>query len=135
MEQRCPQRVEIASLVRRLSFCQERFRSRVRHRPNERPRLRQRVPLQPPCDAEVQHLDVAIGRDAQVFWLDIAVDQRLVVRLVQRERNLSSQLQRLGSGQRTLGEHLLDGHALHQLHDEEVRTPLLPVVEQSCRER
>ena len=72
-------------------------------------------------EAEVQHLHAAVRRHLDVGGLQIAVDDALVVRGLQRLGDLERKRQRFGDGQRaseqTVGERL----ALHQLQHQHAR--------------
>ena len=70
------------------------------------------------CQAEVEHLHVAVGAHHHVVGLDVAMDDLLRVCHGQRLGHLAREVARLVDGG-ALANHLAQRAALHQLHDDE----------------
>ena len=70
--------------------------------------------------AEVQHLDRAVGRDLDVGRLQIAMDDAVLVRRFERLGNLPRDRQRFVDGQRAARDPVGERVALDQLQDERV---------------
>ena len=66
--------------------------------------------------AEVEHLHLAVGRDLDVRGLEVAVDDALVVRGLERLGNLLRDAQRLDERDRPAAQAIREVFALHQLH-------------------
>jgi hypothetical protein len=81
---------------------------------------------------EVEHLDGAVGRDLDVRRLQIAVDDALVVRGLERVRDLERQPERLWNRQRARHQPLRERRALDELEDE-ARTPSVSSYHRSRR--
>ncbi len=89
----------------------------VSRRSQRSARRRQRGRVQVLGDPEIGQLDLAVGRDHQVRRLQIAVDDAMLVGVVQRVADLDSQLDHLAPGQvPAILEHFLQGLALDVLH-------------------
>ena len=69
---------------------------------------------------EVEHLDPTLRRHGDVVGLQVAVDDALLVRLVQRLGDLRRDRDRLGDGNRSFLNPLAQRHAAHELHHQEV---------------
>ncbi len=68
-------------------------------------------------DAEVGELAAARGRDHHIGRLDVAVDDAVLLRVVERVGHLRGDLRRRGErGARQLAQHLLQRASLEQLH-------------------
>ena len=70
-------------------------------------------------DAEVEHLDVAVGPQHQVVGLDVAMHDRRGVGRGQRRRGLDADVEDLAKRQRSALETLTNGFALDEFRDEE----------------
>ena len=78
--------------------------------------------LRLPClgEAEVEHLDGAVGPDPDVGGLEVAVDDAGLVGGLEGLGDLTRDGYGLVDRDRPAGDHLVKPLALHQLHDEEV---------------
>jgi hypothetical protein len=79
---------------------------------------------------EVEHFDRSVSGDLDVARLQIAVDDSLVVRGLERRRDLSRQAQRFVERQprgrtRALGEHLGKRLAFDQFHHQIIRSDVV----------
>ena len=83
-------------------------------------------------EAEVEHLDLSVGRQLHVRRLEVAVDDALLVRLFERLGDLPGDDDGLVRRQRPALQPLGEVLALRQLHDQDVR--LRPVVERHALE-
>ena len=73
-------------------------------------------------NAEIRHLDHVVVRDHDVLRLDVAVDDAVRVRVLERFCNLRGIAQRLLRAEHAaLREALLERHALDELHDDILR--------------
>jgi hypothetical protein len=68
--------------------------------------------------AEVQDLDRLLGRDLDVGRLEVAMDDALLVRRLERRADLDAQPKRLVGGQRADSQAVGQAVALDQLQDE-----------------
>jgi hypothetical protein len=68
--------------------------------------------------AEVQDLDRLLGRDLDVGRLEVAMDDALLVRRLERRADLDAQPKRLVGGQRADGQAVGQAVALDQFQDE-----------------
>ncbi len=75
--------------------------------------------------AEVEHLDLAVGRDLDVRGLEVAVDDALLVRFPERLGDLPRKGERLVDGNRSALQPLGQVLARDELHRQEVRLPSL----------
>src|SRR6185503_13480286 len=70
------------------------------------------------CETEVEHFDRAVGRDLDVCWLEVSMNDALVMCSFERLGNLSSDVNHFiyqeGTGCDPVGE----GWAFHQLENE-----------------
>ena len=71
-------------------------------------------------EAEVQELDAPVGRDFDVGGLEVAVDDPLLVRRLERLGDLLRVGERFFEGERAGSEVLREVFALDELHDEKV---------------
>ena len=69
-------------------------------------------------DAEVEQLDPAFAIDQQVRGLEVAVDDQVAMRMADRVQHLHEQLHALAQVQPARVAPLVDGRAIHVLHDE-----------------
>ena len=73
------------------------------------------------CQSEIEDLHSAFGRDLDVRWLEVTVNDPLAVRCLQRLGNLARIIERLLNWQRTDSlDPLRQGFAFHQLKHEAV---------------
>jgi hypothetical protein len=70
------------------------------------------------CEAEVEHLDLALGRQLHVGGLQISVDDSFLVRRLERVRDLSGDAERLAHGNRSRHEAVVESRAFNELEDE-----------------
>ena len=70
--------------------------------------------------AKIRHLHAAPAIQQNVLRLDVAVDDALVVRKLERVANLRHDGQRLARGNAAAREQLPQVHAVHEFHEEEV---------------
>jgi hypothetical protein len=68
------------------------------------------------ADAEVEQLDVAVRQDHHVGRLQVAVDQRAFVHQLEGRRHLQADAQPFLIGERPLGDQLVEGPPLEELH-------------------
>ena len=71
-------------------------------------------------EAEVEHLDLAVGRELHVRGLEVAVDDALLVRGLERLGDLARDRDRFVDGDRPALEPLCQVLALDQLHREQM---------------
>ena len=98
-------------------------RERAEHRPGLRVE-RRRGALAHARDAEVEHLEPAVGHDEQVVGLDVAVDDPLCVRRREHVEELVGEAQEIGQRHGALLGARREALALEQLHHEERRAVL-----------
>ncbi len=72
--------------------------------------------------SKVRHLHAAAAVQQDVLRLDVAVDDALVVRELERIANLGHNGQRLARAYATAGEQLSQVHPVHEFHDEEIQS-------------
>ena len=72
-------------------------------------------------EAEVEHFDLAVGRELDVGGLEVAVDDALLVRFLERRGDLRRDLARLGDGDRAALQALGEVLALDELQREQLR--------------
>ena len=83
-----------------------------------------------PGDAEVRHLDDALGVDDDVVRLDVAVDDAVAVRVAQRREDLARVRDRdRNRAEAARADQLLQRASLDVLHDDVVRAVVLAAVE------
>ena len=76
-------------------------------------------------ETEVEDLDAAVDGDEDVLWLQVTMDDALLVRGGQAMRDLNGVLDRLASGQRAGIETLTQRGAFEQLRDDVGRALML----------
>jgi hypothetical protein len=82
-----------------------------------------------PSDAKVGDFHLPVGADEDVLWLDVAVDQPLLVGEVQRGEDLDGDVHGPGDAQGgTFPDQRLEVRALDVLHHDVVRWPVGPDV-------
>jgi hypothetical protein len=102
----------------------------IRRRPQHRPRLalgrRLRVELRVACDrsnrpgqAEVEQLDAAVGAEADVAGLEVAVQDAFLVGRFERPGDLTCDRQRLARREGSAAQPVREALALDQFHDED----------------
>ena len=101
----------------------------VARRPEHGARQRQRVDAAGRRDPEVGDDDVRIAVEQEVRRLDVAVDDALLVRAIERHSGLGEPLQRLSGRDASLPETVVDGAAVEVLHDDVRLLPVLADVE------
>jgi len=69
-------------------------------------------------EAEVGHFDDLAAREQHVFRLDVAMDDALVVRVLESGEYGADDLERFGRRQRSLAHELAQARAVDVLHDE-----------------
>ena len=74
------------------------------------------------CQTKIRHLHPAAAVEQNVFRLDVAVDDALVVRELQRVANLRDDGQRLARRDASRVKQLPQIHAIHKFHQEVVKT-------------
>ena len=82
---------------------------------------RQRIVAERLGQAEVEDLDRAVPRQLDVRGLQVAVDDAVLVGVLEGLRDLLRDRQRFVDGDRALGDALVEGRALDQLHDQRAR--------------
>ena len=75
-------------------------------------------------DAEVEHLDRAAASDEEIGRLDVAMDDALGMRGLERVGHLGAELQHFVHGERTAGDAILQRLAIEQLHHHELLADL-----------
>ena len=76
------------------------------------------------CQTEIQYLGVAALGDKYVRRLDVAMNDSLGVRRIERVRNLNPQLQHLLKRQRLAGNAVLQCGAFHEFHGDETASAI-----------
>ena len=74
-------------------------------------------------ESEVEHLDAAVGADLDVGGLEIAMDDALIVRGLERFSDLPRHRDRLVDGQRAVRQSRREFLALDQLHGDRAAHP------------
>ena len=101
----------------------------VARRPEHGARQRERVDTARRGDPEVRDHHVRVAVEQEVRRLDVAVDDALLVRAVERDSGLGEPLQRLSGRDAALAEPIVDGAAVEVLHDDVRLLPVLADVE------
>jgi hypothetical protein len=113
------------------------LRAHVRRRADRPPlNLSQLLTVPRPCircqglrDAEVEHLDRAVGANLDIRWLQIAVNDALLVRGIEGPCDLLGDIERIGErnppATRRSGNELLDCRAVNEFHDQRLRIAIV----------
>ena len=75
--------------------------------------------------AEIENLGVAALGDENVRWLDVAVDDALFVRGLERVGDFDGEIERGIHGEWPAGDEVLERLALHEFHGDEQTIPFL----------
>jgi hypothetical protein len=81
------------------------------------------------CQAEVQHLHGAVGPDFDIARFEVAMNDALLVRGLERVGNLSGDGQGFVQGQRTLAEPLSQSRSLHQFHHQVIGADVIDLTD------
>ncbi len=115
---RHPHRVQVRTRIRR-GDALNLLRRHVIQGADRRPCLSEFVIGRRAGDAEIHQLHHALRRQHHVGRLDIAVHHAACVRVIERRQHLHDVVHRLGGGQRSILEFLIQGDAFDELHQHE----------------